>query len=159
MTRFCAKPPGWSRGGNNVVMEPRSLSTVEKVLFLKSVDIFEHAPIEELGRIASLAEEAHFSAGETIYREGDPVDAIYIILAGRALVQSKGKLPREVARKYAVGVLAALDLNTALRTVTAQDSVDVLKINVQDFQEVLASDFELVKAVFRVVAEQIRQGF
>lgn len=138
---------------------PRPLSTLEKVLFLKSVDIFAHAAIEELGSIASLAEEAHFAAGETIYREGDAVEAIYIILSGRAQVQSNGKAIREVGAKHAVGVLAALDLNAALRTVMAKEPVDVLKINVHDFQEVLASDFELVKAVFRVVAEQIRQGF
>lgn len=139
--------------------EGRPLSTVEKVLFLKSVDIFAHAAVEELGRIADLAEEARFGAGATIYREGDPVDAIYILLAGRALVQNNGKVIREVGAKHAVGVLAALDLNAALRTVTAKEAVHALKINVQDFQEVLASDFELVKAVFRVVAEHIRQGF
>jgi CRP-like cAMP-binding protein len=139
--------------------EETHLSTVEKILFLKSVDIFEHAAIEELGRVAALTQDARFEAGETIYREGDPVEAIYIILKGRAVVQSHGKVVREVGEKNAVGVLAALDLGAALRTVTAREPVDVLKLNVQDFQDVLASDFELVKAVFRVVAEQIRQGF
>lgn len=136
-----------------------ALSTVEKVLFLKSVDIFEHAAIEELGRIAALTREARFGAGEAIYREGDPVDAIYIILSGRAEVRSNSKVVREVGAKHAVGVLAALDLNSALRTVTAREPVHVLELNVQDFQDVLASDFELVKAVLRVVAEHIRQGF
>ena len=29
-----------------------NLSTIEKVIFLKSVDIFEHATVEQLGRIA-----------------------------------------------------------------------------------------------------------
>jgi len=139
--------------------EETHLSTVEKILFLKSVDIFEHAAIEELGRVAALTQDARFEAGETIYREGDPVEAIYIILKGRAVVQSHGKVVREVGEKNAVGVLAALDLGAALRTVTAREPVHVLKLNVQDFQDVLASDFELVKAVFRVVAEQIRQGF
>jgi CRP/FNR family transcriptional regulator, cyclic AMP receptor protein len=139
--------------------EETHLSTVEKILFLKSVDIFQHAAIEELGRVAALTQDARFEAGETIYREGDPVEAIYIILKGRAVVQSHGKVVREVGEKIAVGVLAALDLGAALRTVTAREPVHVLKLNVQDFQDVLASDFELVKAVFRVVAEQIRQGF
>lgn len=141
------------------MIEPRLLSTVEKVLFLKSVDIFEHAAIEELGRIASVVQEARFAAGATIYREGDPVDAIYIILSGRVMVQNHGQAGREVGARHAVGVLAALDLNTALRTVIAREPVTVLKLNVQDFQDVLAADFELVKAVFRVVAEHIRQGF
>jgi hypothetical protein len=39
------------------------LTTIEKVIFLKSVDIFEHATVEQLGRIAGLAQEVHFEPG------------------------------------------------------------------------------------------------
>ena len=139
--------------------EEQRLSTIEKVLFLKSVGIFTHAAIEELGRIATLMQEVRFETGETIYREGNPIDAIYVILRGRVAVQSSGKIVREVAEHHVVGALAALDLGSALRTVTALEPVHALKLNVQDFQDLLASDFDLVKAVFRVVAQQIRTGF
>jgi CRP-like cAMP-binding protein len=134
------------------------LSTVEKVLFLKSIDIFEHATIEELGRIAALTQEVWFEAGETIQREGDPKSAIYIIMEGRALVQSSGKVVREVAEKHAVGVLGALGLNSASRTVIVSERVHALKLNVQDFEDILAADFDLVKTVLRAVADHIRQG-
>lgn len=139
-------------------MEQTRLTTIEKVIFLKSVDIFEHAPIEELGRVAALTEEAQFEAGETIYREGEPLEAIYIILKGRVAVQSNGKVIREMGEKRAVGTLSALDFNSALRTVKAIEPINALKLQVQDFQDLLSLDFELVKAVFRVVAQQIRTG-
>jgi CRP-like cAMP-binding protein len=139
-------------------MEQTRLTTIEKVIFLKSVDIFEHAPIEELGRVAALMEEAQFEAGETIYREGEPLEAIYIILKGRVAVQSNGKIIREMGEKRAVGTLSALDFNSALRTVKAIEPIHALKLQVQDFQDILSLDFELVKAVFRVVAQQIRTG-
>ena len=61
----------------------KNLTTIEKVIFLKSVDIFEHATIEQLGRIAGLTEEAHFEAGDTIFKEGEPGDAFYLLLSGR----------------------------------------------------------------------------
>jgi len=32
------------------------------------VDIFEHATVEQLGRIAGLMEEVNFEAGETIHK-------------------------------------------------------------------------------------------
>ena len=139
-------------------MEQTRLTTIEKVIFLKSVDIFEHAPIEELGRVAALTEEAQFEAGETIYREGEPLEAIYIILKGRVAVQSNGKVIREMGEKHAVGTLSALDFNSALRTVKAIEPINALKLQVQDFQDLPSLDFELVKAVFRVVAQQIRTG-
>ena len=139
--------------------EQQRLSTVEKILFLKSVGIFAHAAIEELGRIATLMQEVRFETGETIYREGNPIDAIYVILRGRLAVQSGGRVVREAGEHQVVGALAALDLGSALRTVTALEPVHALTLNVQDFQDLLASDFALVKAVFRVVAQHIRTGF
>ncbi|MGZ8466492.1 MAG: hypothetical protein ACXWXT_13180, partial [Candidatus Binatia bacterium] len=77
---------------------------------------------------------------------------------GRAEVQNGARVTREVGEKNAIGVLAALDANAALRTVTAKEPVYALKLGVEDFGDVLSSDFELVKAVFRVVARHIREG-
>jgi hypothetical protein len=34
--------------------QEKELSTIEKVLFLKSIDLFAQAAIEELGRVAAL---------------------------------------------------------------------------------------------------------
>ena len=61
----------------------KKLTTIEKVLFLKSVDIFEHATVEQLGRIAGLTEEVHFEPGETIFNEGELGDAFYVLLSDR----------------------------------------------------------------------------
>ncbi|HWP24485.1 MAG TPA: cyclic nucleotide-binding domain-containing protein [Candidatus Binatia bacterium] len=137
----------------------KKLSTIEKVLFLKFTAIFEHASIEELGRVAAVAEEVRFGPGETIYREGYPVDAVHMILEGGVGVFKDEQLVREIGEGHPIGVLAALEMNSALRTVKALQPVRALKITVQDFQDALSSDFELVKAVFRVLVEHIRQGF
>lgn len=136
-----------------------SLTTVEKVIFLKSVDIFQHAAIEELGRIAALTGQVQFDADETIYQQGEPVDAIYLILKGRVAVINNGQIVREVGERQAVGLLSALEMNSALRTVKTIEPTRALKLNLQDFQDALSADFELVKAVFRVLAEHIRKGF
>lgn len=134
------------------------LSTVERILFLKSVDLFEPAAIEELGRIATVAEEVDFAAGQTIYRADDPVPAIFVIVTGRAAVRHNGKLLREVGAKHALGALAALDVDAALHDVTALEPVHALKIAAPDFQDLLAANFELVKALIRIVARHVRDG-
>jgi CRP-like cAMP-binding protein len=139
------------------MVEQEHLSTVEKVLLLKQADIFARASIEELGRIATLTQEVQFETGETIYREGETVEAIYIILKGRAAVQRDEKVIREIAGKDSLGVLAALDHAPAPHTVTAKEPIHALKLNVQDFQDILSLDFELVKAVFRALARRLRQ--
>jgi NTE family protein len=139
-------------------MEQRSLATIEKVVFLKSVDIFSHATIEELGRVAALTEEVHFEPGETIFRKGEPTDAIYLILAGRVAIEGNGHIVREAREKQALGTVAALDRNPAVHTVKAIDAVYALKLNAQDFDDILSVDFELVRAVFHALCQIIREG-
>jgi CRP-like cAMP-binding protein len=138
-------------------MKQGTLTTLEKVIFLKSVDIFSHAAIEELGSVAALTEEVHFAPGETIFREGEPVDAIYLTLKGHLAVEGNGNLVREVGEKQTLGAVAALDLGPAIHTVKAIDPVYALKLNAQDLQDLLSQDFELVQAVMRALCRLVRE--
>ena len=139
-------------------MEQRKLATIEKVIFLKSVDIFSHASIEELGRIAALTDEVRFEPGETIYREGEPTDAIYLVLKGRVAVEGNGRVVREVTDKQAFGTVAALDRNPAVHTLKALDAVHALKLSAQDFDDILSVDFECVRSVIHALCRLIREG-
>jgi CRP-like cAMP-binding protein len=140
------------------MMEQRKLATIEKVIFLKSVDIFSHATIEELGRIAALTDEVHFEPGETIYREGEPTDAIYLMLKGRVAVESNGRVVRQVTDRQAFGTVAALDRNPAVHTLKALDAVHTLKLSAQDFDDILSVDFECVRSVIHALCRLIREG-
>ncbi|HEY7320884.1 MAG TPA: cyclic nucleotide-binding domain-containing protein [Candidatus Binatia bacterium] len=138
-------------------MEQGTLTVIEKVIFLKSVDIFKHATIEELGGVAALTEEVRFQPDEIIYGEGEPVDAIYLILRGRVAVERNGKAVRAVGEKQAFGTVAALDLEPAMHTVKAIDPVHALRLNAQDLQDILSLDFELVQAVIRALCQLVRE--
>lgn len=140
------------------MMEQGKLATIEKVIFLKSVDIFSHATIEELGRIAALTEEVHFQPGETIFRQGEPTDAIYLVLKGRVAVESNGRVVREVTDRRAFGTVAALDRNPAVHTLKALDAVHTLKLSAQDFDDILSVDFECVRSVIHALCRLIREG-
>jgi CRP-like cAMP-binding protein len=140
------------------VMERRRLTTKEKVIFLKSVDIFDHAAVEKLGAVAALTEEIHFEDGETIVHEAEPTDAIYFILKGRVSIERNGQRPRELGEKQVFGTVAALDFGPAIHTVKSIDPVYALKLNAQDFHDILSLDFELVQAVFRALCRLIRES-
>ena len=135
----------------------RRLGTLEKVLFLKSVDLFEHAVIEELGRIAELTQEIGIDAGETIFVEGEPVDAVYLVLKGRVAVEKNGVKIREAGEKQVFGLVAALDFAPATHTVKAIEPLHALKLNALDFHEILSQDYELVRAVLRSLCRMIRE--
>jgi len=133
------------------------LTTIEKVIFLKSVDIFEHATVEQLGRIAGLMEEVNFEAGETIYNEGEPGDTLYVVLSGRVLIEIHGSTVRELKQREAFGTLEVLDFHPRAGTTKAIDSVRALKLNGQQFYELLSVDIEMVQAVFRTLCGIVRR--
>ena len=135
----------------------KNLTTIEKVIFLKSVDIFEHATVEQLGRIAGLVEEVYFEAGQTVYKEGDPGDALYVVLSGRVLIERNGSTLRELKEKEAFGTLEVLDFHPRAATTKAIDQVRALKLNGQEFYELLSVDIEMVQAVFRTLCGLVRR--
>jgi CRP-like cAMP-binding protein len=140
------------------VTKQKSLTTIEKVIFLKSMDIFAHATVEQLGAIAALTGEVDFEADQLIYREGEPADAIYLILKGSVAIKRDGRTLREVGERQAIGTVAALDLCPALHDVTAVGPVHALELKCGDFHDLLALDYELVKAVLRSLCRMIREN-
>ncbi len=46
-------------------------STLEKALILKSIDLFESIPSEELIRVAQIADEEQFETDSLLFKEGD----------------------------------------------------------------------------------------
>jgi CRP-like cAMP-binding protein len=134
-----------------------NLTTIEKVIFLKSVDIFEHATIEQLGRIAGLTEEVHFKPGEIIFEEGQRGDAFYLLLSGQVLIERNGNPLREMKEKEAFGTLEVLDFHPRAVTAKAIDQVRALKLNGEEFHDLLSLDIEMVQAVFRMLCGLVRR--
>jgi len=134
-----------------------NLTTIEKVIFLKSVDIFEHATIEHLGRIAGLMDEVHFEPGETIFEEGEPGDAFYLLLSGRVFLDRNGNTFLEIKEKEAFGTLDVLDFRPRSVTAKAVEQVRALKLNGQEFHNLLSLDIEMVEAVFRMLCGLVRR--
>src|SRR6266852_6018803 len=59
------------------------LSTVEKVLFLKSIDLFSQIPGDSLAQIALIATEESREVGEQICGDGEFADALYLVVEGK----------------------------------------------------------------------------
>ncbi len=57
--------------------------TLEKILFLQGVEIFNSLSIEELQKIAMIAENEQYSDNEYLFRQGDPGNYAYIIVSGK----------------------------------------------------------------------------
>jgi CRP-like cAMP-binding protein len=54
--------------------------------FLRKVTIFSELPDDQIGRLAGMAREERLPAYHLVFREGDPVDAFYLVREGLVTV-------------------------------------------------------------------------
>jgi CRP-like cAMP-binding protein len=134
------------------------ITTVEKVLFLKSVDLFSQIPGEDLAQIAQITAEEIRDTGEEIVCEGEVGDALYIILDGMVRVHRKEKTIAELGPKECFGEMAILDAAPRSATVTALEEVSLLKIAREDFQEIMADKHAIATGIIKVLTRRLREA-
>ncbi len=134
------------------------ISTVEKVLFLKGVDLFRTIPGEELSHIAQITEEQEYDPQQVIFNEGDAGDAMYLIVDGKVKVHSGEKIFAEFGTKQCFGEMSILDSEPRSASVTALTDLTLLRIQRDDFAEILAEKPEISRSIIKVLTRRLREA-
>ncbi len=134
------------------------ITTVEKVLFLKSVDLFKEIPGEDLAQIAQIADEVEFLSGASIFREGDNGEALYLILEGAVRIHRGDKTITELGEKECFGEMSILDSEPRSASVTASRDLTALKIQRDDFGEILSTKSEIARGIIKVLTHRLREA-
>jgi CRP/FNR family transcriptional regulator, cyclic AMP receptor protein len=134
------------------------VTTVEKVLLLKGIDLFAAVPSEELAAIARIAEVVHVGADEVVIREGELGDALYFVVDGSAAVTKGDRRLAELTSRGVFGELALLDPGPRSATVAATSELTLLKIGRDDFVEILAARPEVPLGVIKMLARRVRES-
>jgi len=134
------------------------LSTVEKVLFLKSIDLFSQIPGEDLAQIALISTEEARDPNEDVFAEGESGDALYLVLDGRVRVHREDRVIAELGERECFGEMAILDAAPRSATVTAITDTNLLKIPREDFQEIMAEKPEIATGIIKVLSRRLRHA-
>ena len=134
------------------------ITTVEKVLFLKSVDLFRALPGEELAQIAEIAEEQPFAAGEQVFAEGEPGDALYLVLDGAVKVHQSQRQLAHLGVRDVFGEMAIVDSEPRSASVTAVQDAVLLKIARDDFRDILLERPEIGMGIIKVLSRRLRDA-
>lgn len=134
------------------------ISTVEKVLFLKSIDLFSQIPGEDLSQVALITDEVQFDTGEEIVRQGDNGQTLFLIIAGKVRIHVTGVADdlAVLGERGVFGEMSLLDNEPRSASVTAMTDVVCLKIERDDFNEILAEKSEIAQGVIKVLTRRIR---
>jgi len=131
-------------------------STVEKILFLKSAPVFERVAGDDLAPLARIAEEEVFATGSVITTEGEPGDALYIIVRGKVQISRDGVPLATIGAGDTLGEMSIFDGAPRSATGTVLEEAEVLRIGNEEFYEVLHEQVEIAEGVIRVLSDRIR---
>ncbi|HVG60367.1 MAG TPA: cyclic nucleotide-binding domain-containing protein [Hyalangium sp.] len=146
---------------SNLVVPPlqendMSESTVQKMFALEGVSVFSQSDVDDIAAVAAVAREVRFRAGERIYSQGDPGDALYVIVEGVVDHFRDGEHVLRSQAKETFGDVSLLDGAPRPTDVVAVEDTRVLVIDRRDFLDLLADRPELLTGFFRAVSQQLR---
>ncbi|RMH23373.1 MAG: cyclic nucleotide-binding domain-containing protein [Acidobacteria bacterium] len=125
------------------------LTRIERVVFLRGVDLFTYTSAEQLVRIAEIARQERFAPGETIFDRNTPPDALFAVVEGRVTLAGEAGRVRRVGPKETFGVEEILSDRLRGERARAEQETSVLVLEAEDFFDLLSNNIEIVKALFR----------
>lgn len=132
------------------------LTVIEKVIFLQNIDVLAEVPTEALAALAAIAEEVSYTSGENIYKENDSPDALYFVLDGRVRLHKGDQNIVTAENKQAFGTWALFDESPRLVTATVEDDCNLLRIDRDDFIDLLADNVQITQGVLKMMARRLR---
>ena len=133
-----------------------AMLAVEKVIALKSIEIFANTSDFSLGSLASILEEIHVSGGETFIHKGDIENCMYLIVQGKVRVHDDQKEIARLGEGEIIGEMSLLDPAPRSATITALEDTQLFKIEKEAFDVVMADNPEIVQGVIRVLCRRLR---
>ncbi len=97
-----------------------------------------------------------FKAGETIFREGDPADVIYVIKDGRVDVTTGNRLLATLDALDIFGEMALVDKSPRSATVTAATDVTLVPVTEKQFLFLVSQTPFFAIKVMRVLVGRLR---
>lgn len=132
------------------------ISTVEKVLFLKGVELFSQIPGEDLSQIGQIADEVEFEREALIIDEGELGDSMFLVISGQVRVHQGDKEIAVLGERQVVGEMAVLDSEPRSASVTAFSDVTLLRILQEDFSDILTEKPEIALNIIKVLSRRLR---
>lgn len=138
----------------------KTLSTMDRILLLREVPMFAGLIPDDLERIAEIAQEQLYPTHALICREGDPGNALYIIVTGEVeVVKSLGKDEKILGHTKPgqfVGEMAILDSAPRSATLRALNQVRILSIEGDAFNMIMLDRPEVAISVLKSMSARVR---
>lgn len=131
----------------------------DEVQTLRQVPLFAGVAPAKLKLLAFASDRVSYRTGETLFHQGDPGDAAYVILEGKADILAEvgsGQIKiAELEDNAIVGEIAILCDVSRTATVKAAAPLEALRIRKDDFLKLLADYPDMMFEILRSLAQRL----
>jgi CRP-like cAMP-binding protein len=131
--------------------------TIEKVMFLRGVEIFASIHDEYLADVARRMKEVRLSAGETLFKKNDVGNLMYVIVRGKIRIHLDDRTVAELGEQDVLGEMAALDPEPRSASATALEDSYLLTLSHDDIRALMEVDVEVAMGLIRTLSRRLRK--
>lgn len=137
-------------------------STATPAQMLAKVQIFSGLSESELSFLAQRAAPRSYSAGQSVFGEGEPCSGLYVVESGHVRIFKSSSNGREQVLSIdgpgsSIAELPVFDGGSYPASVTAIDEAKLLFVSKQDFQALCLAHPQVALKVLRVVGARLRR--
>jgi CRP-like cAMP-binding protein len=137
------------------------MTTLAGKIMLQRSPLFRGLSPQALERIAELAVQRSYRAGEVVFSQGDPGDALYAVVTGKVRISAGAADGREIFLNImepgdTFGEIALLDGGTRTASATAMIPSDLVSIRREHFVGVLEREPKVALELLRLCGARLR---
>jgi len=137
---------------------PRVRSLSNRLKALHATPLFAGLGGHELLPVASAVEVKKIAAGQALFHEGEPGDALWVLVSGEVSVEAGGKQLTTMQPPACFGEIALVDRSTRTASVVAATDVLALTLTADKFGSLVRQHGAIAMGVMRLLAARLRSA-
>ena len=137
-------------------MEVEMHSIVEKVLILRSVNLFKATPDDALAELGEIISEVDVPAGTNIVEKGEQGSSMFIIVHGKVAVMDGERVLNTLGERAVFGELALLDTEPRSATIRATEDTLLFRLDQEPFYELMSDRVEVAMGTIQMLTGNLR---
>lgn len=138
------------------VQAPQTMLALEKIMALKNTTLFADTPDSILAELVTIVTEERLPRGETLFREGDIGDSLYVIHSGTISIHRGSLELARFGKNDFFGELALIDPEPRSASATAVEDSFLLRISEEDFADLTDERPEVAWGLLRILVKRLR---
>jgi CRP-like cAMP-binding protein len=133
------------------------LTSVERLLFIRAVPIFQELRDDFLVRLASVMEELSFPANHTIFTQGQEGRSLYIVVSGRVRVHVGDRDLAQLKQGTCFGEMSLFDAQPRSASITTLENCNCLMLTQLQLYDAIDETPEIAVNIIRLLSRRIRE--